>query len=256
MERKIGTNYTTIMHGPRIQLGLTCNEYCVADMIYHLSRDTGWCYASKEKLSDFIGMTKQSIIDIVRRLINKGLVEMHEEDRRLLRTTSQWQQAVVIFKEGLRGKETVRTVRGNQDAHKDSRPMGGQNTAPYNYSSQSNTEKSGFPVPEKPLSLLRQKNIEIAPGEIKYPDKETLAILEQFSDEYIKQEWGMSRPIMKADAYYAVLSAKRHLTLGQMRELVADWLNLSGNTKPENAPHITRAFSSKHITSWKHEQGL
>jgi|GEM_PF-3181828 len=247
MNRKIGTNYTTILHGPRIELELSCNEYCVADMIYHLSRETGWCYASKEKLASFIGLSKQTVLEIIRRLTEAGLVEMHE-DRHMLRTTARWYESVVVFREVLRGNESVRTVRGAGNGGKKTDVASGQETRPYSYSSQNNTEKSGFSETEKPLSLLREKLIELSINQVKYPNKEVLQLLEWFSDRCLK-ELG-ERPIMKHPEYFAILDARKYLSDEKIRDLLEDWLRFDSVPYKDKCS-VTRALSPKKISSWK-----
>lgn len=107
--------YTTIIHTVRINLDLSCNEYCVADMIYHLSNNPvskiqGWCFAAKETLGEYMGMSKQSIHNLLNTLIDKGLIEK-DEDTKWLRTTNKWYQAVIIEKVKFTSKESIPTVK-------------------------------------------------------------------------------------------------------------------------------------------------
>jgi predicted transcriptional regulator len=100
-EIKLG--YTTILHHPRIELGLTINEYCFVDMVYNLSSSPnaailGWCYASKESLGKMLGVSSRTINTFIKNMIDKNLVEKQEYDSRYIRTTEYWYSSVVLFK--------------------------------------------------------------------------------------------------------------------------------------------------------------
>lgn len=94
--------YTTVIHSVRIELDLSLNEYCLADIIYNLSnnpssRFSGWCYASKETLSKFLGVTSRTVFEMIERLISKDLIQK-ENDTKWLKTTSKWYELVVLEK--------------------------------------------------------------------------------------------------------------------------------------------------------------
>jgi len=97
--------YTTIQHAFRKANELSCNEYVLLDMVYHLSvnpkNKLGWCYASKETLGNEIGLTRQAIISMINRLCERGLMVRHEETNHL-RTTEKW-YSVYTCKETLQG---------------------------------------------------------------------------------------------------------------------------------------------------------
>ena len=86
--------YTNIIHPVRKKFKLTCNEYVLLDIIYHLSNNPeskvkGWCYASKETLAQEIGISRQSICNLLDKLIDKGLIEK-DELTRFLKTKTEW----------------------------------------------------------------------------------------------------------------------------------------------------------------------
>lgn len=92
--------YTIIIHKIRIDLELSCNEYCVADVIFSLSNNPdskiqGWCWATRKKIGEFLGISERAIKDIITRLIKKGMVEKDEETK-YLKTTSLWYNSVVL----------------------------------------------------------------------------------------------------------------------------------------------------------------
>lgn len=100
METKL--KYTTILHEAREKLELSLVEYSIADSIYHLSNNpkskiNGWCYASKESIAKFFGITSRTIFNNIEKLIKKGLVEKDEETK-YLRTTQIWYDCIILTK--------------------------------------------------------------------------------------------------------------------------------------------------------------
>ncbi|HIP14422.1 MAG TPA: helix-turn-helix domain-containing protein [Sulfurimonas autotrophica] len=99
---KVQLGYTTIMHDPRLQFELSNNEYCIADAIYHLSHNPdgaviGWCYASRQTIGDFFGLSRQTIISALKRLEDKKLIEKNVETG-YLKTTKIWYLNFVMYK--------------------------------------------------------------------------------------------------------------------------------------------------------------
>ncbi len=86
--------YTNIQHSIRRELDISCLEYALVDMIYHLSTKPdsaviGWCYKSKDQLALEIGITKQGLLKMIDRLILCGLLEKNAETR-YLKTTEKY----------------------------------------------------------------------------------------------------------------------------------------------------------------------
>ena len=82
--------FTTINVDARKELGITNNEYCVADSIYHLSSSIKYKEnINKTYLSDFIWVTRQNILLIIKRLIEKWILEADWK-----RTTQLWVDTV------------------------------------------------------------------------------------------------------------------------------------------------------------------
>lgn len=94
-------SFTTINHVARKNLGLSMNEYAVADLIYHLANNpknpSQWCYASKQTIRTILDLSEKTVYLIINRLINLNLVEKHEETK-YLRVTSKWYEEVVTVK--------------------------------------------------------------------------------------------------------------------------------------------------------------
>ena len=165
--------FTTILHQAREELEITTNEYCVADIIYHLSNNPkskiqGWCYASKRKIGKFIGITKISTLSIVKRLEKKGIIEKDEETK-YLKTTEKWFNTVVIMKLKCIGKETMPSVKKLYHKGKETIPpsvkkvtASGKETIPniyidnntYNNKDNNSIEKISFSLEDKELTEL------------------------------------------------------------------------------------------------------
>lgn len=98
---RIQLGFTTIQHDPRLKFELSNDEYCVADAIYHLSHNPssialGWCYASRQTIANFFGISKRSVQRSILELANKQLIEIHKETK-YLRTTQLWFDEFVSY---------------------------------------------------------------------------------------------------------------------------------------------------------------
>lgn len=94
--------YTNIQHGFRKLNKLSLNEYVLCDMIYFLSNKSssdvpGWCYMTKCKMADEVGVSKRTIINLIGRLIDGGFLVKNDTNSHL-KTTDKWQD--VYFANG------------------------------------------------------------------------------------------------------------------------------------------------------------
>lgn len=92
--------YITIQHEQRKKSGLSLNEYAVADIIGKLSlnpdsKHSGWCYASKEYLSDMLDLGRSTVFEILNRLEKEGWLERRENG--WLRLSKRWYEEIVQF---------------------------------------------------------------------------------------------------------------------------------------------------------------
>lgn len=97
--------YTTIIHQAREELGLSLNEYALADIIYQLqnsptSKYEGWCYSSKAYLGKCIGVSEQAVHGILNKLYEKELLENEGKvtHNSLIRVTQRWYECVINIK--------------------------------------------------------------------------------------------------------------------------------------------------------------
>ncbi len=129
-----GISYTTILHQPRIKAGLTCNQYVLASTIFHMQNNTempGWCYATKDWFAEMLGVSKQSVINLINQLCELGFVQKNDNGRHL-KVTKRWINEIENFdfgKESLpnQKKQTVKKVYQNG---KESLPNDGKESLP------------------------------------------------------------------------------------------------------------------------------
>lgn len=86
--------FTVINHEFRRANNLSCNEYILADMIHNLSNNRhakvhGWCYMSKESMSNEIGVGYKTIFNYLLKLEANGFIE-RDPITKFLRTTVTW----------------------------------------------------------------------------------------------------------------------------------------------------------------------
>lgn len=128
MEKETPT-YTTILHEKRLKLGLTLNEYCVADSIHKLSNNSRyqWCEMSRDNIGKFIGISGRSVITIIKKLAKKGLVEVNPNTGKT-RTTDKWISEVVLGdNENISPAMKKLHSNGEETSHE-----GGEETSHYN----------------------------------------------------------------------------------------------------------------------------
>lgn len=167
--------YTTILHEARLALGITMNEYCIADCIYHLSSNPknpmgGWCFASKQAIGDSIGATKQWVITCLNSLVDKGIVEKSDNGR-LLRTTEKWYKTVIEFEKTdlTDGKESLPSSVNKVD-------RSGKESLPPSYNkiyTEKNNTSSSSSTEEEPQSLFPSEDTKSQKKESKKKEKVT-----------------------------------------------------------------------------------
>jgi len=87
--------YTNIQHNFRRFHGLSNTEYVFLDMINVLShadnKKGGWCYQSKETMSDEMELSKPAILKMIEKMIVNGFLIKHPQTK-YLRTTDKWKE--------------------------------------------------------------------------------------------------------------------------------------------------------------------
>jgi len=77
---------TIIVHEVRLKLGLSCNEYCVVDLIDWSMEETGWCELSRQDIATMMGLSKQAMVKILDRLLKDALIYKSGQTRKLCST--------------------------------------------------------------------------------------------------------------------------------------------------------------------------
>lgn len=99
--------YTTIIHPVRKEFNLSCNEYCVLDTIMRMqNNEANWCYMSRETMAKDLDLSKQSIINIVKKLIEAGLVNQNIATKHL-RVSVLFQEYINNYKNFTDGIKTL-----------------------------------------------------------------------------------------------------------------------------------------------------
>ena len=132
--------YTTIQHGFRKAHGLSLNEYAICDIIYLLSTNPdskikGWCYMSKAKLAEEMGLGKRTVEMILNRMIDSGYLEK-EPETSYLKTTSKWNKVYFIHSAESAHSAQKLHQHSAETAHIDS-----AESAHYNNKIDNNTDK-------------------------------------------------------------------------------------------------------------------
>ena len=90
--------YTTIIHPVRKHFQLSCNEYCVLDTIMRMqNNESHWCYMSKETMAKDLDLSKQSILNIINKMIELGLLTKNVSTKHL-RVTPLFQEHLNNYK--------------------------------------------------------------------------------------------------------------------------------------------------------------
>ncbi len=173
--------FTNIQHGFRKKNGLSCNEYIILDMVYHLhtkpdSKIKDWCYMSRDTMSKEVGISKRGLINIISKLCDDGFLLKNEVTKHL-QTTKKWNS--VYFTNGAESSPTVKKVHVPSakiapDSGEESALEGGEESAPnnniiYNNIKDNNTYKQKD-VDEKSTEILDLEVEEIFEEEKKEPE--------------------------------------------------------------------------------------
>jgi len=99
--------YTTIIHPVRKHFKLSCNEYCILDTIMRMqNNESNWCYMSRETMAKDLDLSKQSILNIINKLVDLGLLTKNVSTKHL-RVTSIFQEHINNYKNFTDGKESL-----------------------------------------------------------------------------------------------------------------------------------------------------
>lgn len=94
---RLRPRFTIIHHPVRTKFDLSFSAYAVMDSIHQLSHrpDHPWCTTPKEKLGNFLNVTRKTVHAAIADGLKKGLLEKNE--RGDLRSTEKWIENVVLY---------------------------------------------------------------------------------------------------------------------------------------------------------------
>lgn len=87
--------YTNIQHGPRLEIGVTPNEYCVLDLYYQTQASPrysvdGWSENTYEQIGLALGISKGTVYKMVDRFVSAQLMEVNPANPKQKKTTEKW----------------------------------------------------------------------------------------------------------------------------------------------------------------------
>lgn len=173
MIKYMALNYTQIQHNFRKENNLTLNEYVLCDMIFFLSKKSdskvpGWCFMSKETMAKEIGLSKQSVITLIKKLCEMDFLEKQEVTG-FVKTTSKWE--FVYFTDG---KESLPIEQKTFDFGKESLPHAGKESLPNNNNiynnNNNNKEKEIISKNKESLKTKKQKEINSGAEKVLFVD--------------------------------------------------------------------------------------
>lgn len=86
--------YATLLYDVRKALDISVNEYFYLDMVYFLSRKTGWCFKALSEVASDMGMEKSGVLRMRDRLIERKLLERNAKGH--VRTTDKYESIAII----------------------------------------------------------------------------------------------------------------------------------------------------------------
>ena len=99
--------YTTIIHPIRKHFSLSCNDYCVLDTIMRMqNNESHWCYMSKDTMANDLDLSKQAVLNIITKLVEKELIVKNPATKHL-RISSVFLDYLNDYKKFTDGKETL-----------------------------------------------------------------------------------------------------------------------------------------------------
>lgn len=99
--------YTTIIHPIRKEFKLSCNEYCVLDTIMRMqNNESHWCYMSKDTMANDLDLSKQAVLNIITKLVEKELIVKNPATKHL-KVSVLFLEYLNDYKKFTDGKETL-----------------------------------------------------------------------------------------------------------------------------------------------------
>lgn len=161
--------YATLLYDVRKALGISIPEYFYMDMVYFLSRRTGWCFKSLEAIAEDMGMQKSGVSYMRDRLVKKGFLERNKKGE--VRATDKYEEIAIINRGGVQkvnGQTANRSLSEPQrslsepqrslSGTKNNKRITIRNSAPKNYSKNSEDKRGQYSETSSILGQLIKKH--------------------------------------------------------------------------------------------------
>lgn len=109
MKNQTVNKYAHLEYETLHKLEISINEYWLLDMVYQLSRD-GWCYKSLSSIAQDMRLTKNGVVKMRDRLIDRGLLKKNKKGH--LKTDVSYNSVYRLDKEAY-NSVTNRTTKYN-----------------------------------------------------------------------------------------------------------------------------------------------
>ena len=165
---------TTTHHAVRRSLGLSNDEYCLLDWMYHTQGNekyghNGWCEVPYQDIADLLGISKGGAFKMVDRMEGKGLIEVNTANTKQKRVTSKFSLPVyfdvkedeevgaVIVQKVNAGNESVHLVNGERSLSERNRSLSERQIKINKEKEKDNTPPKG----EKPVFVIGDTTQEV-----------------------------------------------------------------------------------------------
>jgi|AACY02.9.fsa_nt_gi Transcriptional regulator of a riboflavin/FAD biosynthetic operon len=209
--------YVTIYEGAMSQLGISVEEYYIAETISLLSGEKssspGWCVMSKENMAKKLGVSVSHTYDLIKRLEDKGLIERMGKRKSEVRPTARWSNVI----------DSIYKNTSSQRSRFDDK---------------SNIEKK---IESADYSSIKEG------GYTDFNDEDHLQRALAGYTRLFEKETG-NRPILGPNEIRKFKEALGYISLKQMKDLFED--RLCNESRLNDALHIPYALSTSSINRW------
>jgi hypothetical protein len=201
---------------------------------------------SKKTLAADLNLSKQGVLDMIRRLVKGGLIGRDPEKREHLRTTNKWQAAVDPLRAEMKSKENRPRENFSHSAGKVSLPPIGMVSLPNNHIP---IKKNIGGSLQEHDPFLEGKKIRLV--NVRHPDERVLKTMVYFSDKSADR---FKRPEMGNSEYFTVQEKISRLKPDDEKYLIDDWFD-RGRNSPGFRTDLCTAFGRRNFNKWTADSG-
>jgi hypothetical protein len=155
MKQQTVNKYAHLQYEVLHKLEISINEYWFLDMVYQLSRD-GWCYKSLENIALDMRLTKNGIVKLRDRLIDRGLITKGRKGR--IKTSVMYNSVYLVDKESY-NSVTNRTTKYNAAVQLSGTKNNNRITIEKEINKEKDFRGTFSPNKEKLRNMLKQKGL-------------------------------------------------------------------------------------------------